>query len=241
MTYIKSAFTYFTLILSVFFLSLTGCKADSADNRENEASAELTSDKATSDEKVRRAINYEKLDTATFAGGCFWCTETVFERVEGVQEVVSGYAGGSEDSPTYEQVSAGNTSHAEAVQVYYHPEVVSFEKLVEVFFKGAHDPTQLNRQGPDVGKQYRSVAFYANNKEKKIIENMIKKLDSEGYYSDPIVTQVQMTDRFWMAEDYHQDYYVNHPDNSYIRNVSKPKVEKFEKKFKDILKDDYPQ
>ncbi|MFA0963987.1 peptide-methionine (S)-S-oxide reductase MsrA [Roseivirga sp. BDSF3-8] len=239
MKQIHPSYSVFTLFLLFTLLPFYGCSADSTTNKEASGSTDSQPVEATY--KAPQDLNYEALDTATFAGGCFWCTETVFERVQGVKEVVSGYAGGSEANPTYKQVSAGMTSHAEAVQVYYDPEVVSFNTLAEVFFKGAHDPTQLNRQGPDVGEQYRSVAFYSTPQEKQIIEEMIAKLEKEGYYDARIVTQVEPLGRFWIAEDYHQDYYVNNPDNSYIQSVSRPKVEKFKEKFKDILKEDYPQ
>lgn len=181
----------------------------------------------------------QELDTATFAGGCFWCTEAVFERVKGVKAVVSGYSGGDETNPTYEQVSAGLTSHAEAIQIYYDPEVITYPKLVEVFF-GTHDPTQLNRQGPDVGKQYRSAVFYQNNEQKVQAEEYMKKLEESGEYKKPIVTQLVPYEKFWVAEDYHQDYYELNPGNPYIQSVAKPKVKKFTKHYPELLKDGVP-
>ncbi len=176
------------------------------------------------------------LDTATFAGGCFWCTEAIFERVKGVKSVISGYAGGEEPNPTYEQVSAGNSNHAESIQIYYNPEEVSYATLLEVFFLAAHDPTQLNRQGPDVGKQYRSAIFYHSQQQKEEAEAYMQELSESGQYNKPIVTQLNAYDTFYEAEDYHQNYYEHHPENPYIINVTKPKVEKFEKKYKDLLK-----
>jgi len=173
---------------------------------------------------------------ATFAGGCFWCTEEVFENLKGVRQVVSGYAGGTEKNPTYEQVGAGQTSHAEAIQIWYDPKVISYATLLKVFFNAAHDPTTLNRQGPDVGKQYRSVAFYRNEEEKKQIEQAIQETNQSGKYARPVVTQVVPFVAFYPAEDYHQDYYRLNPGNSYIQNVSRPKVEKFKKEFKELLK-----
>lgn len=182
--------------------------------------------------------NTEGLEVATFAGGCFWCTEAVFERVQGVKHVVSGYSGGEEQNPTYDQVSRGKTTHAEAIQVYYNPETVSFDKLLEVFFLGAHDPTQVNRQGPDIGPQYRSIAFFRDEEEKKAIREKIDEYEKEKF-SEPIATQVAPFDAFYPAEKYHQDYYPANQDNPYVQKVSKPKVEKFEKKFPGLLKKEY--
>ncbi len=181
---------------------------------------------------------YEKYAVATFAGGCFWCTEAAFERIQGVVDVISGYSGGKEKYPTYEQVGGGRTDHAEAIQIYFDPAQVSFETLLDVFFV-AHDPTQLNRQGPDVGRQYRSAIFYQNEEQKKAAETAMKKLGDSGQFSDPIVTELKPYTEFWTAEGYHQDYYPNHPENPYVQRVSKPKVEKVEKKFAAILKAEY--
>lgn len=189
-------------------------------------------------EIAERKIKIADADTAYFASGCFWCTEAVFERVEGVGEVVSGYSGGTKPDPTYNEVAAGKTDYAEAVRVVYDPDVVSYSELVEIFY-GSHDPTQLNRQGPDIGKQYRSAIFYETEKQKNIAEEWKQKLDDSGKYKDPIVTEISQFQSFYIAEEYHQDYYANHPNNRYIVNVSKPKVEKFEKEFKDKLKDKY--
>lgn len=175
------------------------------------------------------------LEMATFAGGCFWCTEAVFERVKGVKEVVSGYTGGKKPHPTYKEVSYGKTDHAEGVQIFYDPQVISYEELVEIFF-GTHDPTTLNRQGPDIGKQYRSAVFYHNDQQKSIVEKHISDLTEQQVYKDPIVTQVEPYQEFYLAEDYHQDYYQKHPNHPYIVAVAKPKVEKFKKRFKDKLK-----
>ncbi len=179
-----------------------------------------------------------KYETAYFASGCFWCVEAIFESVKGIPEVVSGYAGGTEDNPTYEQVARGLTSHAEAVKVYYDPEIISFTALVQVFF-GSHDPTTLNSQGPDRGPQYRSVAFYKNDAEKKIIESYMSALKDQNIYEgDPISTEVVKFTKFYDAEDYHQDYEKKHPNNSYITNVSIPRLNRFKKNFGDFLKDD---
>ena len=176
-----------------------------------------------------------KYKKAYFASGCFWCVEAVFESVKGVEEAISGYSGGKEQNPTYEQVSRGSTTHAEAVAVYYDPKVVSFKTLVKVFF-GSHDPTTLNRQGPDRGAQYRSIAFYQDEQEKAIIEQYIRELEDKKVYRG-IVTEVVAFKKFWKAEDYHQDYEKRNPNNPYVRNVSIPRLKRFQKKFPELLKE----
>lgn len=175
------------------------------------------------------------LTRAYFASGCFWCVEEVFESVSGVEEAISGYAGGAEPDPTYAQVSNGSTGHAETVEVFYDPEVVSFETLVNVFF-ASQDPTTKNRQGPDAGTQYRSIAFYQTAEEKAIIEKEIAALNASGKYASPIVAEVMAFERFWPAEDYHQDYVRHHPDESYVRGVSIPRFERFKKAMPEVLK-----
>nr|WP_245855320.1 peptide-methionine (S)-S-oxide reductase MsrA [Hymenobacter mucosus] len=176
------------------------------------------------------------LAVATFAGGCFWCTEEIFEEVKGVKEVVSGYSGGKEANPTYEQVGSGQTGHAESIEIYYDPKQISFATLVDVFLRAGHDPTTLNRQGPDAGTQYRSVAFYRTPQEKQEIEAAIKRVNASKQYANPIVTQVVAFTRFWPAEGYHQGYYRLHPFEPYVSSVSTPKVEKFRHKFPQLLK-----
>ncbi|RKR12256.1 peptide-methionine (S)-S-oxide reductase [Maribacter vaceletii] len=176
-------------------------------------------------------------ETAYFASGCFWCVEAIFESVKGVKEVVSGYAGGKEKNPTYEDVGYGRTTHAETVEVFYDPKVISFTALVQVFF-GSHDPTTLNRQGPDKGTQYRSIAFYKNEKEKEIITAYIAALKDQKVYDGlPITTEVTPFVKFYKAEEYHQDYEKRNPNNSYIKNVSIPRLNRFKKNFGDFLKD----
>lgn len=174
-------------------------------------------------------------ETAYFASGCFWCVEAIFESVHGVKEVESGYAGGVETNPTYEEVSYGRTTHAEAVRVLYDPKIVTFKTLVKVFF-GSHDPTTLNSQGPDKGAHYRSIAFYGNQTEMNIINDYIAKLETENVFSDPIVTEVRPYINFYMAEDYHQDFEKNHPNNPYIKNVSVPRLKEFQEKHPELLK-----
>lgn len=181
---------------------------------------------------------YEKYAVATFAGGCFWCTEASFERIEGVVDVISGYSGGEKAYPTYKAVSYGRTKHAEAIQIFYDPAVISFDKLLEIFFV-AHDPTTLNRQGPDVGPQYRSEIFYHDQEQKEKSEAYMKKLDASEKFKKPIVTKLSQYKEFWTAEGYHQDYYEHNPQNPYIQRVSRPKVEKVVKTFSSILKEKY--
>lgn len=178
------------------------------------------------------------LAKAVFAGGCFWCTEAYFERVKGVEAVISGYAGGKDVNPTYKKVSAGLSDHAEAVQVYYHPDQITYQVLVDVFF-ATHDPTTLNRQGPDVGKQYRSIVFYHTPEEKAFVEKYISKLNASGKYKNMIVTKVQPLTKFWPAEAYHQDYYARNPSDPYVVSVARPKVKKFEANYKAKLKPEY--
>lgn len=183
-------------------------------------------------------VALEGYERATLAGGCFWCVEAIFERVEGVKAVISGYSGGTEENPTYNAVASGNTSHAEAVEIYFDPETISYEMILEIFF-ATHDPTTLNRQGPDIGKQYRSSVFYHNNEQKEKALKVIDELDKEKVFQNPIVTEVVPYVQFFEAEDYHQDYYEYNPNNPYIINVTRPKVLKFEKEYQDYLKDSY--
>ena len=167
---------------------------------------------------------------AYFAGGCFWCTEAVYKRLKGVLKVVPGYCGGNLKNPTYNEVCSGLTGHAETVQVIYDSEKVSFESLLEVFFK-THNPTTINRQGNDVGSHYRSIAFYSDGKEKKIIENYIDKLNKHDIYSDDIVTQIIKFDAFYKAEKYHENYYELNKNQPYCDLVITPKIRKFEQIF----------
>jgi len=178
---------------------------------------------------------YEIYDVATFAGGCFWCTEASFECIKGVKDVISGYSGGKEERPTYYQVGDGKTGHTEAIQIYYNPEEISFNTLLEILFV-AHDPTQLNRQGPDVGEEYRSAIYYHNEEQKKAIDSFFEV--QSKILTRPIATEVAAYKEFWVAEEYHQDYYWLHPENPYVQSVSVPKVKKVEKKFKALLKKD---
>ncbi|MDT0688894.1 peptide-methionine (S)-S-oxide reductase MsrA [Salegentibacter sp. F188] len=172
---------------------------------------------------------------AYFASGCFWCVEAIYESIEGVDESISGYAGGHTKNPTYEESNTGRTGHAEAVEVIYNPEEVDFRTLVEVYF-GSQDPTQVNGQGPDRGSQYRSIVFYQNQEQKEIIEEVKSQVAQN--YEEPIAAEVLPFQKFWVAEDYHQDYEQNNPNNPYIQNVSIPRLNRFKNKFPEILKAD---
>lgn len=214
----------YILNLTIVLLLLVGCK-----NNE--------SNKVTSVAVNMPTQNLSEYKTAYFASGCFWCVEAIFESVKGVKEAVSGYAGGTELNPTYEQVARGKTSHAETVKVYYNPKIVDFATLVAVFF-GSHDPTTLNRQGPDRGPQYRSIAFYQNKTEKAIIEAYIELLEKQKVYKKPIVTEVKPIKKFWKAEEYHQDFEKKNPNNPYIKSVSIPRLKAFKKRYPDLLKEE---
>jgi peptide-methionine (S)-S-oxide reductase len=187
-------------------------------------------------ENVKKPMNEKpELKLATFGGGCFWCTEAIFQRLKGVEKVASGYSGGHVDHPTYEQVSSGSTGHAESIQISYDPSKVAYDDLLEVFWK-THDPTTRNRQGNDVGPQYRSAIFYHDAEQKKLAEAYKAKLEAEHIWNRPIVTEIVPFTRFWPAENYHQNYYNNNPSKSYCTIVITPKIEKFKKIFKDRLK-----
>ncbi|WP_343329676.1 peptide-methionine (S)-S-oxide reductase MsrA [Polaribacter staleyi] len=181
-------------------------------------------------------IAKENTKVAYFASGCFWCVEAVFESVSGVEEAVSGYAGGTTLNPTYKSIGTGKTGHAETVAVYYNPEKVSFKTLVTVFF-GSQDPTTKNGQHPDYGSQYRSIAFYETAAEKAIIETMIAKLNAE-VYNGKIATEVTKLKKFYKAEEYHQDFERRNPNQGYVKAVSVPRLNKFKKRFPELLKTD---
>jgi peptide-methionine (S)-S-oxide reductase len=176
-------------------------------------------------------------ELATLAGGCFWCLEGVFEQLRGVERVVSGYAGGTRANPTYEQVCTGMTGHAEVVQVTFDPAVISYRDLLDVFF-AIHDPTTLNRQGADVGTQYRSAIFYHTPEQKQVAEQAIAELNAERIWDRPIVTEVTALTEFYRAEDYHQGYFRGHPGQGYCQAVISPKVAKFRKRFAEKLRNE---
>ncbi len=179
--------------------------------------------------------NNEEYETTTLGAGCFWCVEAVYQHLDGVISITSGYSGGTTQKPTYEEVCTGKTGHAEVIQVVFDTTKVSFEELLEVFWK-THDPTTLNRQGSDVGTQYRSVIFYHNEKQKKLAEEYKKRLDISGAFNNPIITEILPFKNFFKAENYHQNYYNQNSNQPYCRFVIQPKLEKFKKVFKNRLK-----
>lgn len=195
----------------------------------------------STDKKVAYTPNKEldSLQTAYFAAGCFWCVEAVFESIEGVEEVVSGYSGGEEKNPTYELVSSGRSKHAETVQIYYDSSIVSYDSLLVAFF-GSHNPSIMNQQGPDFGPQYRSIIFYQNELERKSAEKYISKLLKEKTYSK-ITTEVVPLVKFYQAEIYHQNYEENNPDNTYVKRVSIPRLRSFQEKHPELLKKEKKQ
>ncbi len=221
-------FKYLSLLsLSIFLVSCS-----TANKNQDTKAPKVAKAKMVKSEDLKSASK------AYFASGCFWCVEAIFESVEGVSEAISGYSGGVLENPTYELIGTGTLKHAEAVEVYYDPAVVSFETLVTVFF-GSHDPTTFNQQGPDKGPQYRSIAFYENAEEKKIILDAIKSLEAAKIYPNKIVTEVLPFEKFWDAEDYHQDYEANHPENPYVQHVSIPRLNRFKAKFPELLKKEH--
>jgi len=171
-------------------------------------------------------------ETATFGGGCFWCIEAAFMELDGVREVTSGYAGGDVDEPTYRQVCSGDTGHAEVVQVEYDPEAITYEELLEVFFT-VHDPTQLNRQGPDVGSQYRSIVLYHDDEQRRLADSYIEALEEEGGYDDDVVTELAPLEQFYRAEAKHQNYFEKNPTDAYCRMNARPKVRKVRERFRE--------
>jgi peptide-methionine (S)-S-oxide reductase len=225
------------ILLATPFL-FTSCEAQTPGKKQTARTQPPDSEVMRIDDYLEKmGRDHSNLEVATFAGGCFWCTEASFDRINGVVNVISGYSGGEKEYPTYREVANKLTKHAEAIQIYYDPEIVSFETLLEVFFV-AHDPTTLNRQGPDVGPQYRSAIFYHDATQQELAQAAIDRLNQERF-NGGIVTELSPYDEFWTAEGYHQDYYEFNPNNPYVRNVSKPKVEKVKKTFKDILKEGY--
>ena len=215
-------------LLFPFLFPFTACAQNSSNISKTGAFKEMN--QAKKDNMMNN-----NLDTATFAAGCFWCVEAQFKELKGVEKVVSGFTGGTVPHPTYEEVCTGTTGHAEACNIIYNPSVISYDELLAAFFV-AHDPTQLNMQGADVGTQYRSAIFYHNAEQKKLAGYYIGKLNEEKAYPNPIVTTVQPFTVFYKAEGYHQDYYSKNGSVPYCQLVIKPKVDKFEKVFKDKLK-----
>jgi len=180
-------------------------------------------------------MNESDLEIATLANGCFWCTEAIFTDLKGVEDVVSGYSGGHKENPTYQEVCSESTGHAEAIQIKFDPEKISFKEVLQIFF-ATHDPTTLNRQGNDIGESYRSAIFYRSPMQKQIAESVIKEITEQGIFDNEIVTEVTEFTNFYPAEDYHQDYFANNPNQPYCSSVVAPKVAKFRKTFIDRLK-----
>lgn len=199
-----------------------------SESRGNDSGGEMTPE-------VKMEFDMSRAETAVFAGGCFWGVEAVFEMLDGVGNVVSGYSGGPADMAYYRIVGTGNTGHAEAVEIVYDPSRISYETLLEVFFNVAHDPTQFNYQGPDVGTQYRSAVFYQNDDQKMRTEAYIKELEKKKIYKQPIVTQLEKLDEFYPAEDYHQNYLRLNPDQPYIVYWDMPKIRDLEKRYAGLL------
>ncbi len=213
------------LVLTIFStVVLQGCQESKNENQIN-------------NKKNMNEVQNKNLTTATFASGCFWCTEAIFERVKGVYSIESGYTGGTIENPSYQQVSNGNTNHAEAIQLMFDSTEITYDELLEIFWK-THDPTTLNKQGADTGTQYRSAVFYHNEDQKRKAEFYKNELNEAGLWKGPIVTEIVPFKKFYKAEDYHQDYYENNPNQGYCAYVITPKVEKFEKIFKSKLKKD---
>lgn len=220
-----------TFVPAIFFISACGQTKPS----EKQISMEPVANKITEATSQNNNPNGSGLDTATFGAGCFWCVEAVFQRLEGVISVKSGYSGGSVKNPSYKEVCNGTTGHAEVAQIVYDKTKITFDELLEVFWK-THDPTTLNRQGNDSGTQYRSAVFYHNEEQKRLAEKYKKELNDEKAYPNPIVTEITPFTNYYPAEDYHQNYFNSNGDEPYCRYVIQPKVEKLEKVFKNKLK-----
>ena len=219
--------------LAIFALLVSACAQPSHPEQSNTIQTMMNTQTATPEPLT--ANTGKRIDTATFGAGCFWCTEAQFQMLDGVEKVESGYAGGQVDNPTYKQVCSGNTGHAEVTNIYYDPAKISFDELLAAFWQ-THDPTQLNRQGNDVGTQYRSVIFYHNDEQRRLAEGYKQKLNAEKAYNGPVVTEISPITKFYKAEDYHQNYYNQNGEASYCQFVVRPKVDKFKKVFADKLK-----
>lgn len=211
------------ILLSVILLTQAACKSPNDSNREAETMAQQTLSPVQTQSQDGMARAY-------FASGCFWCVEAIYESVRGVKDAISGYSGGTTENPTYQN----HGDHAEAIEVIYNPDIVSFPQLVDVYF-GSQNVTQVNGQGPDRGKSYRSIIFYQNDQERKIIDQKIAELNTQ-LKDGEVAAQVMPFQKFWKAEDYHQNYERNNPDNPYIQNVSIPRLKKFQEKFPELLK-----
>lgn len=215
------------LVNAIFLLMSCNSNAQNRSSMANTSTASAISDD-TSDTQMQ---------LATFGEGCFWCIEPIYDKIKGVKDVTVGFTGGEVEDPTYRQVVSGQTGHAEVARITFDPEMVSYKQLLEVFWH-THNPTTKNRQGADVGTQYRSVIFYHNEKQKRIAEKSLEKTDQSSLWEDPIVTDIEPLDNFYRAENYHQKYFENNPNAGYCNVVIAPKVKKFRKEFPDLLKDE---
>lgn len=228
-----------SMIVLFGLLIVTGCSDSAALGLQTQSTNKQAADETkTTEEAAAKEDKEMKLEMATFAGGCFWCTEAVFLQLEGVDSVLPGYMGGHVVNPTYEQVCGAKTGHAEVIQIKYDPEKISFDELLYVFFK-THDPTTLNRQGNDKGPQYRSAVFYHNDQQKKSAESIKKKMDDQKVFNSPIVTEITEASTMYVAENYHVDYFNNNPNNGYCQAVIPKKLEKLKKLFGDKLKSQF--
>ncbi|MEQ1904020.1 MAG: peptide-methionine (S)-S-oxide reductase MsrA [Pirellulaceae bacterium] len=221
-------------VMRIFALFVAASFVACAGNFRAQEPATNKSKKSSSEQKVNPNV---KTETATFGNGCFWCTEAVFDRLKGVESVTSGYSGGAQKNPTYEQVCSGRTGHAEVVQIVFDPQVISYDKLLEVFWS-THDPTTLNQQGPDRGTQYRSAVFYHNEEQQKKAEYFKAELEKSKVFDDPIVTEIVAFKEFYPAEKYHQEYFASNPTDRYCQIQAVPKIKKIQKLFADLLKDE---
>ena len=227
------------MLFAGFSCSRGSEKVNASDPAVDEVRTEQADGKVKADARETGDNQKQEERTAVLAGGCFWCTEGVFQNVEGVKDVVSGYAGGTEKTANYADVTSGRTDHAEAIKITYDPQKITYGQLLKIFFTVAHDPTTLNRQGNDVGRQYRSAIFYENEKQKEIAEKYIQQLEDErAFGKKKIVTTIEPLKGFYPAEDYHQDYIWNNPNVPYVRFQALPKVEKLKKTYPEILKQD---
>jgi methionine-S-sulfoxide reductase len=225
-------FKLVALLLTIFTITFSACAQTSNTNKPIESTDNIPS-KASN--VVDSKSNTLTTDTITLGGGCYWCVEAVYEMLDGVTKVESGFSGGTVKNPSYREVCTGSTGHAEVVQITFDNTKTSLDEILKVFFT-VHDPTTLNRQGADVGTQYRSVIFYRNNNQYKVAKSIIDEINKENVYGTPVVTQLSALTNFYMAEDYHQDYYNQNKGDQYCRMVIQPKIEKFEKLFRDRIK-----
>ncbi|MEO6695515.1 MAG: peptide-methionine (S)-S-oxide reductase MsrA [Ignavibacteria bacterium] len=228
---------FYLLGVTLIFISISGSCSKKEPNNQTSTVKSKTSDSINNSKLTSAVADTSNLSKATFAAGCFWCEEVVFESIKGVGEVISGYAGGNTMNPTYQEIGTGRTGHAETIQIYYDSSEINFKTLLKVFF-ASQDPTQVNGQGPDIGSQYRTIIFYRNASEKQIAEQYIKELYDSKVYDKPIAAELKSFTEFWTAEKYHQDYIKHNPDDSYVLHESIPRLRKTQKQIPELLKPD---